>query len=443
MLKFLFATLILFSISQIAFCRSMDTVYYHGNYAIKIDSIQIEGNKITDPDVITRELTFGVGDTLTPKIAEYNSNRIYSLGIFTWVSLIPYRVGNENFLLIFVSESWYIYPIPFLEFQDKDWKKISYGLDFVVRNFRGENETLRAIAAFGYDPKLILEYNRPYIIRSQEIYLDMEVYYQNAKNKSENAFNLYGKDFNQKFIGGYIDLGKRFNLFNRFDLQVGYDYVENPVFIKGISASNNRIDRQYSLGASYSYDTRDLTQFPAVGTYANASYFFEGLGLNDINYQIANIDLRKYFVIGDDLRFKFRLATRMTFGKLVPYYNYSYFGYDERIRGYFNKEMEGNNLYFGSVEFNYPLIKDLNINFDFVPIIPKSLLTYRFAVYAELFSDTGTVTNWGQPLSIRHLYSGYGTGLIFLVLPYNLLRLEYAFNDLGQPQFILGLGLSF
>ncbi len=443
MIKFLFAILILFLLSQSALCSSADTVFYYGKYSIRIDSIKVEGNKITDPDVITRELTFGIGDTLTPQIANYNLNRIYSLGIFTWVNLIPFRADKKNILLIDVSESWYIYPVPFLEFQDRDWTKVSYGLDFLVRNFRGENETLQAIAAFGYNPKLILEYVKPYIIRSAGIYLDVQAYYQNARNKSENAVNLYGGNFYQKFIGGYIDLGKRLNLYNKLDIQAGFDYVENPLFIKGISASDSRIDRQFSLGLSYLFDTRDLAQFPSVGTYAYASVFFKGLGIDNINYQIASLDFRKYFKTADDLRFKFRLASRMTFGKLVPYYNFSFFGYDERIRGYFDKEMEGNNLYTASVELNYPVIKDINIDFDFVPVIPKSLLTYRFAVYAELFSDTGTVTDWGQPLSIKNFYSGYGAGLIFLVLPYNSLRLEYAFNDLGQPQFIFGLGISF
>lgn len=145
----------------------------------------------------------------------------------------------------------------------------------------------------------------------------------------------------------------------------------------------------------------------------------------------------------DDLRLKWRFSTRLTFGKLVPYYDYSYFGYQERIRGYFTTEMEGNDLYLSSLEINYPIIKDINLDFNFLPIIPESLLSYRFAVYLELFMDTGTTRFWGQSLSIKNLYSGYGTGLVFLILPYSELRTEFAINDYGHSQFILGLGLSF
>ncbi len=443
MIKYLLTILLVSFFSNILLSKSIDTTYYSGNYSIKIDTIKIVGNVITDPNVITRELTFSTGDTVTTKIIDYNLNRVYSLGIFTHVEMIPFNYTGKNILTIFVEESWYIYPIPFVEFQDRDWQKISYGLNVMIRNFRGENETLRATAAFGYDPKFIIYYDRPYLIKKQSIYLTLELAYQNAKNKSSFAQNIIGGDFNQKFITVSIDLGKRFNLFNRFDLFFSYDYVENPVFIKGISASNGRIDRQVSIGASYTFDTRDLFQFPSTGTYAFTSFQLTGLGMDDINYQVANLDFRKYFLLWDGLRLKWRFATRLTFGKLVPFYDFSFFGYQERIRGYFTTEMEGNDSYFSSLEMNYPIIKDINIDFDFLPLIPKSLVSYRFAMYLELFTDTGATRLWGQQLGIKNFYTGYGTGLIFLVLPYSQLRTEFAFNEYGHSQFILGLGLSF
>ena len=49
-----------------------------------------------------------------------------------------------------------------------------------------------------------------------------------------------------------------------------------------------------------------------------------GLGIDDIDYQAVNIDLRKYFELNSGLRIKFRAASRLTFGRLVPYYDYSY-----------------------------------------------------------------------------------------------------------------------
>ncbi len=426
------------------YSQSSNTLFfYHGNYKVKIDSIKVDGNKVTRKDVITRELTFGVGDTVTPEIIEYNRERVFSLGLFTKVNLSVYRQSDKNILLIFVSESWYIYPIPFVNLEDRDWRKISYGMYLYIRNLYGENATIRGQIALGYDPGFLIYYDYPYIIREQNIYLQANLSFQNVKNKSRTAAMLHGADFSQKFVSGTIDIGKRFNLFNMVDVNIGFNYIETPFYIKGINASGGRIDRQFTIGANYLLDTRDLAQFPSTGTYLDLTYQLEGLGIDGINYQIAGLDYREYFTFFSNLIFKWRFAARLTYGNLVPYYNYSFLGYSERLRGYYNQEKEGNDYYLGSIEFNYPIIKDINVNLNFVPIIPESLLNYRFAFYWELFMDSGTTRLNGQPVSLKNLYTGYGTGLIFLVLPYNSLRIEWALNDQRRSEWILGLGVSF
>lgn len=443
MLKITYVIFLFLTVSIYCYCQSSDSLLYSGNYSIKVDSVKLTGNNITQKDVIIRELTFGIGDTVNSKILNYNSERVYSLGIFTIVTLIAYRVNQCNYILISVDESWYIYPIPFINFEDRDWEKIAYGLNFLLKNFRGQNETLSATASFGYDPSFSLAYNKPYFIREQNIYLTIQLSYQNVINKSTFAEELYEGNFNQKFINGSVDIGKRLDLFNKIDFFTGFNYVDNPVYIKGISASNERIDRQVFIGSSFTYDTRDLAQFPSRGFYAFANAQFNGLNINNIDYQVVNIDFRKDFKLDSIVILKFRAASRLTFGKLVPYYDFSYFGYGERIRGYYHEEMEGNDSYIGSVELNYPIIKELNLNFNFVPIIPNSLLSYRFEMYGELFTDTGVTRLSGEPININDFDTGYGTGLVFLVLPYSQFSIEYAFNNYGHSQIIFGLGTSF
>jgi outer membrane protein assembly factor BamA len=242
---------------------------------------------------------------------------------------------------------------------------------------------------------------------------------------------------------GLITIGKRFGNYHRLGVDMGYEYVASPVFIKGISASNERIDRMPVIGATYSYDSRDLVQFPKNGIYALADIQFKGLGLNNIKYQIATIDFREYRPVFDDLYFKWRFASRIAFGNLVPYYDFSFLGYHERIRGHFNDIQEGNYYYLGSAEFYYPLLKDINITLDFIPVLPKSLLTYRIALYSEIFGDAGVAKLRHQKLNINDFQSGYGLGLTLLILPYNLVRFEFALNEYRQGEFIFDLGLSF
>ncbi|MEJ2618441.1 MAG: POTRA domain-containing protein, partial [Ignavibacteriaceae bacterium] len=138
--------------AKIIFRNNPDSSVYKGKYFVKIDSFEIRGNKITDDDIILRELTFSKGDTVSNNNLEYNRERIFSLGIFTKVQLYVKKVDNKNILVINVEESWYIYPIPFVELKDRDWKKFSYGIDVVIQNFRGRNELLQARGSLGYDP---------------------------------------------------------------------------------------------------------------------------------------------------------------------------------------------------------------------------------------------------------------------------------------------------
>ena len=89
------------------------------------------------------------------------------------------------------------------------------------------------------------------------------------------------------------------------------------------------------------------------------------------------------------------------------------------------------------------MIKDINISLDFIPVLPKSLLTYRIALYSELFGDAGVAKLRHQKLNINDFQSGYGLGLALLILPYNLVRFEFALNEYMQGEFIFDLGLSF
>jgi outer membrane protein assembly factor BamA len=216
-------------------------------------------------------------------------------------------------------------------------------------------------------------------------------------------------------------------------------YVPNS----NINASGQRIDHLVYLGAGYTYDTRDLAQFPLRGIYGAFSITDKGLGYQNINYQVYYIDFREYRRLLWDIHGKWRFASRLTSGNLIPSYDISFLGYGDRVRGYSNYVEEGNNYYLTSLEFYNPIIKDINVNLDFIPIIPRQLLSYRVALYAEIFGDAGTATQRGRNIGINDFESGYGFGLTLLVLPYNILRVEVAFNNFAKSELLVDLGISF
>jgi outer membrane protein assembly factor BamA len=426
-----------------AYAQDSDSTVISGNYSVKIDTIIIRGNNITENYIILRELTFKPGDTLTYKQAVYNKERVYSLDIFNQVKIFPVSYHDKILAVIEVVESWYIWPIPFAELKNGDWNKISYGVDLAVKNFRGMHETIRIKAGLGYDPSLTLDYIIPVLNYKENIYLDTRLSYNLVENKSLFALQKYGAVFDQKMINAQVTVGKRISLFHNIAVTAGYNYIETPLYFPGINASNQRIDRVLYLGAGYAFDTRDLAQFPKNGIYSSFNILMKGLGINEINYQVYTLDFREYRPLFWDLSGKWRFTARLTSGKSIPYYDYSVLGYQERIRGYLHDVLEGNDYYLTSLEFFHPIIKDIDLDLNFIPIVPKQFLTYRVALYAEIFGDAGAVKLRDKSISIRNFDSGYGFGFTLLILPYNILRVELALNDKFDSEIVLDLGLSF
>jgi outer membrane protein assembly factor BamA len=422
-----------------------DTTFFVGEYSVKIDSIIIRGNKTTEDFIISRELSFHDGDSLTPSKASYNSERVYSLGIFDHVVIRPVFIDNKTFAVVQVDEAWYIWPIPFLDVKNGDWNRLSYGVNLLVKNFRGMNETIRTNFSLGYDPSVSISYTKPVLQYGSNVSFSTALSYSNVQNESNIAKAAYGSQFNQKMLNAQIIIGDRFSLFHYIQVTGGFNYIETPLYIpnSNINASGQRIDHVVYLGVGYTYDSRDLAQFPQKGILGSVNILEKGLGYQNINYQVYTIDFREYRRIVWDLHGKWRFASRLTSGKLIPTYDLSFFGYGERVRGYSQYVEEGNNYYLTSLEFYNPLIKDININLDFIPIVPAQLLSYRVALYAEVFGDVGTVTQRGRNIGINDFESGYGFGFTLLILPYNILRLEMAFNNFAKSELLVDLGISF
>ncbi len=439
-MKFFF--LIFIIIASKIFCQDVIPKQNLFFKPFRVDSIAIKGNDITEPEIILTELNFSKGDIVDSTKLRFNRERIYSLGIFTNVKLYPQSNEDKTTLIIEVNESWYIWPIPFLALRDRDWKKATYGLDVLIMNFRGRNEKLRTSFSLGYDPSFTLQYTKPYWFRKEAIYFDAYFVYVNQNNKSGYAEYLYGEKFKQKFVSGNIAVGKRFNLFNKADIYGGFSYVESPRYVLHINASTTRIDRLPFLGLRYYYDSRDLAQFPTEGIFFNADILKKGFGNSGIDYNIFSSDFREYRTVYKSFSSKWRFTTRQTFGKLIPFYDYSFLGYNERVRGHFTQRSEGNNLYLSQLEFKYPILKEINIHLD-LPLIPEALLTYRVEMYAQIFADAGVTQLRGKSINLSHGFSGYGFGLTTLILPYNIARLEFALNEFGKKELVFDLGISF
>lgn len=407
-----------------------------------IDSIFVSGNDITQEDIILKELPFSAGDTITTSQLQYFRERIFSLGIFNNVNMRIMTPQGKNILHIHVDESWYIYPLPFIDFKENDWNKVSYGMNILIKNFRGRNEDLSFTFGLGYDPFYSATYVMPYLVRSENISLYFFSEYANVSNKSPQAELITGSKFDQRVFTFTVGLGKRFDIFNKLELFSSYKMLKSPYALQGITASGKETDVVPALAFQYTHDSRDLKQFPDRGVFYTLLSSYYGFGINEVSYNSVNSDFRYYFPIVSSLTGKVKFATQQRFGRGIPYYNYAYIGLSDEVRGHRLDRSEGKRSYYSSFELKFPLIKMFDLFLD-LPLIPKQLQQAKTGLYLTLFADAGFVQNDGIPTTWKSVYSGYGFGIAIPALPFNLGRIEFALNEMGKGEVIIDLGVSF
>jgi hypothetical protein len=141
-----------------------------------VGNIFIEGNRITKSFIITRELPFKSGDTLTlQQLTRYfaqSREHLINTRLFNevTVSLKEFR-GYTVDINIEVKERWYIFPLPYARPVDRNFtawaeqgyslSRFDYGLKYSQYNFTGRNDYLRVWLITGYSREIEMAYDRP------------------------------------------------------------------------------------------------------------------------------------------------------------------------------------------------------------------------------------------------------------------------------------------
>jgi len=406
-----------------------------------VDTIIITGNTKTRAYVILNEMSFQPGMPITPEVLEFDRNRVYSLGLFTRVDFFPDTLGTPRILHVFVSERWYLFPVPLFGFRDGDVKRFYYGAGFLHNNFQGRNQKLYGSAVFGYNPSLQLSFTEPLIDQEYRLYFGAQLSFSRVQNRSEIEAAATG-DFNEDHYDGNVTLGKRLSLFQNAGINLGRRIVEVSSYRVNRTVSTDGIDRYFYVTLNYQYDSRDLAEYPMLGTFVAFYVTKSGLGTSVVDFTRYGTDLRKYVPISPVFTLAGRCAGSVVSGGVVPTYARTYFGYGERIRGYFNDVYEGEDLATASLELRFTLLRPRVFQLTGTPI-PDEFAVWRFGVSLALFADAGATWFRGEKLLPESFLSGYGGGINFL-LPYGIIaRIEYAFNNEGRGELILDFRTAF
>lgn len=405
-----------------------------------VAGIAVHGNKVTRPEIVLREMTLHVGDTVSQEEIEYSQTRIYSLGLFNRVEIFAPPM-DSTILVVEVHERWYVYPVPVLTIVNHDLSKWQYGLGITHQNFRGWNEKLFAGFAAGYNPWWSLSYSTPWVFGDGRYFAGASLRYDRIENKSILSRGD-GPNFDERHYSGGGTAGLRMDKFRSVWLNAGYSYVDVTDPAAGRTASPEGIDRFLFAGIGAKHDTRDLAEYPTDGIFGTVSITKKGIGFGAVDFVSYTVDARMYRpVLRKGPSIGVRVFTRLCSGPAIPNYEHAFFGYGERLRGHFSRQVEGDNIAGASVEVRVPVIPAFYVSVPQMPI--EQFAVWKFALYAALFADAGTTWYKRQRPEWGNLPSGFGGG-IHVLLPYSaVLRFERAWNERGAGEWILDIGASF
>ncbi|PLX13131.1 MAG: hypothetical protein C0598_04370 [Marinilabiliales bacterium] len=433
---------------------------------ITVGKISVSGDKITHKPIIFRELEFKEGETLSEiqldnKI-ELSRQNLLNQSLFNFVFIDKKKIGNIIDIEIRVIERWYIWPIPLLEYADrninvwwqtKDFSRINFGVDLRIENFRGRKEQLNIIAKGGYDQLFKVNWQIPYLNKNKTFGMGFNAQYklnhEIAVSTEKNKYVFYRSDDNYARKVGNLGIGFIYRPYFRFLHQVNVNFnhlqiddsvlMVNPDFTYGETEYN-----YFSINYTYKQDFRDYKPYPLNGYYFDIQLTKIGFGIisEDVSQIMLDFTADHYFNIYKRLNFAYSFRGRLSYTN-----NYQPFFLSEGIgvngfdlRGYELYIINGQNIGVFKSNFKFTLVpmKDFQIKW----IKSEKFSKVFYGMYANIFFDMGYAKenyfSKGNPLSNQLLW-GTGVGLDFITYYDIVIGLSYAINKQNDKGFFVSL----
>ena len=395
------------------------------NFAFVVDTIIVQGALVTKPFIIFREMTIQVGDTVTWEQIEEDQKSIENLNIFARVEIIPRVIANRNELVVLVTEEWYILPRPFWRREEGDFSRITYGFEYLQKNFRGRNERISAKIWVGEETGYQASYSNPWFINRGN--WGCNIYVFQATRGVENAkYRTLGADI--KTSGWRTSVQRRFGFDTRVTVGVGLTRYRSAY--SDLMAADDRYDDWTSLNVGFITDGRDLIEYPNEGWYRQVYVSWNYLlnhppSLKEINMISGSVDIRHYHtLLGDFIACQRGLISIS--GGLVPLYRRYFLGANTtiKVRGWRGDTEEGEGLFLGSLGVRRHIFPVRYFTWKSAPILKRYFRDLKYGLSAALFLDFGQV--WIRPndATYKKFQAGWGAGLHFRMPYLDVLRLE-------------------
>ncbi len=435
------------------------------NEKIKIGKIVIKGNKITKDKIILRELEFKKDDIINKydfknKIVLSRQN-LLNCSLFNFVIITPTKAGNAYNIEIDVVERWYIWPIPIIEFADrnfnvwwetKKFSRLNYGIDLRIENFRGRREYLNFILKKGFDNTITLIWDIPYLNKKQTLGMSFSggavFNHETAVNTINNKLQFYktGTGFVKKWYFAESDIYFRpkYRISHIFSIIYNNETYSDSLLYFNPDFTYGKTKYKYiNLQYLFKLDYRDYKPYPLTGYYFDISIKKTGIGLLSKNVNVFTIQsaFDQYLHLYKRWYFAYNVSLRLSTPKHQPYFISSGLGLNRMaIRGYELFIVNGQNIGLYRSNFKYEILPKKTFVIPWIKT--QKFGKIFFALYANIFFDAAYVNDTQTPetnrLSNQFLW-GTGVGIDFITYYDIVMRVEYAINKQNKTGLYISL----
>lgn len=439
---------------------------------VTVDRVIVLGNRTTKPRIILRELGIR-GDTtlLMSELREairFDQQKLINTRLFleAKIDVLPIQ-GRYVDLVVRVSERWYTVPAPFFRLadrnfnvwltnQDRDWRRVIYGIRFIRYNFRGLNQRLYLLAQFGFSQQFAARYLIPYIDRAQKNGLEFSFRYVNSPNvnyitQDHRLLFTEDLDLGTRSVRGLVGWRHRPSFYTTHSVDLEYTHRRvadtvlqlNPNYFLG----DSQRQRYFSLSYRIVGDRRDYVGFPLQGYYWGVEAEKLGLGLlNEVDMLRLGGTYARYFDLGKGFYAATSVRAYLSTPRRQPYANFVGLGYNQIwLRGYELDAIEGQSYLINQNTLRKRLFSR---EFDISPVMPLTQFSkVPLAIYLNTYLDHGYLSNtidYEQSDRLANEYlMGYGLGLDIVTFYDFVLRLEHSWRIDGRRGFYFHIRSAF
>jgi len=422
---------------------------------LTIRTISISGNIKTKEVIILRELPFEKGQNLTRDSLDLfvvlAKNQLISLNLFNQVDVFYNSQNDTVSLNILLIEKWYIWPIPALEFADRNFNqwwdfnfnksRVNYGLYNFIYNIGGMNHTMKLSLISGYTKNLGIEYRVPYLNKKRQFGLSVgtsfktnhEIVYQTINNK-QKFYQNSDTAVNQRILS-FIEVTYRPGLFyyHKFFGSFLHQKIHptigklNPDYANGMNSLGH-----LQLGYQFLFRKVDNRFYPTSGYILNMSATANALKTN-AKYYWADLSLNAERYLELTKRFNFGIAANAQLSTVntVIYPLNIGLGYKQWVRGYEPYVMDGKKFVLFKTTLRYALFQQRMLNTNFIPL--KAYKQTISSSYLTFFVDGGYVNRTDKINNLTNTaLIGMGLGWDWVFYYDKVIRFEYSVNKNNQ-----------